>query len=139
MDLLALCHFLRGELRKVDAREQVRAFVGDAADEIFAASNQPDAALRRMGERIGALKRARALEPMDFRILDEQFSALAAMQAGCERIMGTNELLAGTHREFANARSHLGYRFAGVVKLLRVTRCHLTRLDHFIRHAGTDE
>jgi putative membrane protein len=89
MDSLALCHFLRGELRKVDAREQVRAFVGDAADDIFAASNQPDAALRRMGERIGALKRAGALEPMDFRILDERLSALAAMQAGCERIMGT--------------------------------------------------
>lgn len=89
MDALAFCHFLRGELRKVDAREQARDFVGDAAEAIFAASNQPDAAMRLMGQRIGALKRAGALEPMDFRILDERLSALSAMQAGCERIMGT--------------------------------------------------
>ncbi|MCV3239135.1 bestrophin family protein [Mesorhizobium sp. ZC-5] len=89
MDSLAFCHFLRGELRKVDAREQARGFVGDAAEAIFAASNQPDAAMRRMGQRIGALKRRGTLEPMDFRILDERLSALSAMQAGCERIMGT--------------------------------------------------
>lgn len=89
MDALAFCHFLRGELRKVDAREQARGFVGDAAEAIFAASNQPDAAVRRMGQRIGALKRGGTLEPMDFRILDERLAALSAMQAGCERIMGT--------------------------------------------------
>ena len=89
MDSLAFCHFLRGELRKVDARREARAFVGDDADTILAASNQPDALLRRMGQRIGALKRNGALEPMDFRILDERLSQLAAMQAGCERIMGT--------------------------------------------------
>jgi putative membrane protein len=89
MDALAFCHFRRGELRKVDAREQARGFVGDAAEAIFAASNQPDAAMRLMGQRIGALKRAGTLEPMDFRILDERLSALSAMQAGCERIMGT--------------------------------------------------
>lgn len=89
MDALAFCHFLRGELRNVDAREQARGFVGDAAEAIFAASNQPDAAMRLMGQRIGALKRAGTLEPMDFRILDERLSALSAMQAGCERIMGT--------------------------------------------------
>ena len=42
MDSLAFCHFLRGELRKVDARREARAFVGDDADTILAASNQPD-------------------------------------------------------------------------------------------------
>jgi putative membrane protein len=89
MDALAFCHFLRGELRKVDGREAARAFIADAADEISAASNQPDAALRRMGGRLGALKQAGALEPMDYRILDERLSAMAAVQAGCERITST--------------------------------------------------
>ncbi|GLS30107.1 hypothetical protein GCM10007937_18150 [Mesorhizobium albiziae] len=63
MDSLAFCHFLRGELRKVDARGEARAFVGNDVDAILAASNQPDALLRRMGQRIGALKRGGALEP----------------------------------------------------------------------------
>ncbi|ODT56483.1 MAG: hypothetical protein ABS59_00895 [Methylobacterium sp. SCN 67-24] len=89
MDALAFCHFLRGELRRVDTREAARPFVGDAVDEIHAATNRPDAVMRRMGQKIGALKRAGALEAMDYRILDERLSAIAALQAGCERIMGT--------------------------------------------------
>lgn len=89
MDALAFCHFLRGELRRVDTREAARPFVGDAVDEIHAAANQPDAVMRRMGQKIGALKRAGVLEAMDYRILDERLSAIAALQAGCERIMGT--------------------------------------------------
>jgi ion channel-forming bestrophin family protein len=89
MDSLAFCHFLRGELRKVDTRGDARVFIGDAVDRIATATNQPDAMLRRMGARLGALKRAGALEAMDFRILDERLSTMAALQAGCERIMGT--------------------------------------------------
>jgi putative membrane protein len=89
MDSLAFCHFLRGELRRVDTREAARPFVGDAADEIHAAANRPDATMRRMGARLGKLKRAKVLEAMDYRILDERLSAIAALQAGCERIMGT--------------------------------------------------
>ncbi len=89
MDALAFCHFLRGELRRVDTREAARPFVGDAVDEIHAATNRPDAVMRRMGQKIGALKRAGVLEAMDYRILDERLSAIAALQAGCERIMGT--------------------------------------------------
>lgn len=89
MDSLAFCHFLRGELRRIDTREAARPFVGNAVDEIFAATNRPDAVMRRMGGKIGALKQAKALEAMDYRILDERLSAIAALQAGCERIMGT--------------------------------------------------
>lgn len=89
MDALAFCHFLRGELRRIDTRDAARPFVGDAVEEIFAATNKPDAAMRRMGQKIGALKRSRELEAMDYRILDERLSAIAALQAGCERIMGT--------------------------------------------------
>lgn len=89
MDSLAFCHFLRGELRRVDTREAARPFVGDAVDEIHAATNKPDAVMRRMGARLGALKRAKVLEAMDYRILDERLAAMSALQAGCERIMGT--------------------------------------------------
>jgi len=89
MDSLAFCHFLRGELRRVDTREAARPFVGDAVDEIHAATNKPDAAMRRMGGKIGALKHTKVLEAMDYRILDERLSAISALQAGCERIMGT--------------------------------------------------
>lgn len=89
MDALAFCHFLRGELRRVDTREAARPFIGDAVDEIHAATNKPDATIRRMGTRLALLKRAKVLEAMDYRILDERLSAIAALQAGCERIMGT--------------------------------------------------
>ncbi|KQU74385.1 hypothetical protein ASC75_21720 [Aminobacter sp. DSM 101952] len=89
MDALAFCHFLRGELRRVDTRDAARPFIGDAVDEIHAAANKPDATIRRMGTRLAVLKRAKALEAMDYRILDERLSAIAALQAGCERIMGT--------------------------------------------------
>jgi putative membrane protein len=42
-----------------------------------------------MGLRIGRLKASRHLEAIDFRILDERLAALAALQAGCERIANT--------------------------------------------------
>jgi ion channel-forming bestrophin family protein len=42
-----------------------------------------------MGQRIGALKAAGRIEAMDYRILDERLSTLAALQAGCERIANT--------------------------------------------------
>ncbi|MCA0275134.1 MAG: hypothetical protein LCH86_03925 [Proteobacteria bacterium] len=89
MDSLAFCHFLRGELRRIDTRDAARPFIGDAVDEIHAATNRPDAVMRRMGGKLGALKRSGTLEAMDYRILDERLSAMAALQAGCERIMGT--------------------------------------------------
>lgn len=89
MESLAFCHFLRGELRRIDTRDAARPFIGNAVEEIFAASNRPDAVMRRMGQRIAVLKRSKALEAMDYRILDERLSTISALQAGCERIMGT--------------------------------------------------
>ncbi|MEP9397587.1 bestrophin family ion channel [Mesorhizobium sp. KR2-14] len=89
MDALAFCHFLRGELRKVDAVEEARAFIGAEADTVPAFTNRPDEMVRRMGRRIGALKREGRIEAMDFRILDERLASITALQAGCERIAGT--------------------------------------------------
>ena len=56
MDSMAFCHFLRGQLRKVDARPRHALLSVKTADKILAKhANQPDAMLRRMGQRIAAL------------------------------------------------------------------------------------
>lgn len=89
MEALAFCHFLRGQLRKVDAAPEARAFVGAEADGLCNVANKPDAMMRRMGRRLGALKAAGKIEAMDFRILDERLASITALQAGCERIAGT--------------------------------------------------
>jgi putative membrane protein len=89
MQAVAFCHLLRGELRNIDASPEVRKFVGTDIDRVLASSNKPDAIIRIMGRQIGALKGAGSIGPMDFRILDERLSSLAALQAGCERIAGT--------------------------------------------------
>jgi putative membrane protein len=86
---LAFCHLLRGQLRNIDAGAEARTFVEGSIDPVLASSNQPDAVVRTMGHRIGALKNAGSIGPMDFRILDERLCSLAAVQAGCERISGT--------------------------------------------------
>lgn len=89
MELLAFCHFLRGSLRNVDVTDQAREFIGDEADAARAAVNAPDALVRRIGARLAELKRAGAIGEIDFRILDERLSGVAAVQAGCERISTT--------------------------------------------------
>lgn len=89
MDCLAFCHFLRGQLRKVDGTEAARKFIGDEAAIVAGFSNRPDEAVRRMGRRAGRLRDSGELDAIGFRILDERLSAIAAVQAGCERIMGT--------------------------------------------------
>ena len=89
MEALAFCHLLRGQLRNVDASGEARVFIGDEVDRVLAATNRSDEMVRRMGRRIGALKAQGRIEAMDFRILDERLSGIAALQAGCERIAGT--------------------------------------------------
>ncbi|RJG43380.1 MULTISPECIES: bestrophin family ion channel [unclassified Mesorhizobium] len=89
MEALAFCHLLRGQLRNVDASGEARGFIGDELDGVLAASNKPDEMVRRMGRRFAALKAEGRIEAMDFRILDERLSGIAALQAGCERIAGT--------------------------------------------------
>jgi len=89
MESLAFCHYLRGALRAVDADPEARCFVGDAVDGFGKAVNRPDAVLRSMERRFAALRQTGRIETMDFRILDERISQMAALQAGCERISGT--------------------------------------------------
>ncbi len=89
MESLAFCHFLRGQLRNVDVTRDVAPYLPDDLDAISAHSNRADAVLRKMGQRIGMLKTSGAIDAMDFRILDERLSTLAALQAGCERIATT--------------------------------------------------
>ncbi len=89
MESLAFCHYLRGAVRAVDVDRESRRFVGADADLFAQAVNKPDAVLRSMARRLATLKRDRHLEGMDFRILDERLSGMAALQAGCERISST--------------------------------------------------
>jgi putative membrane protein len=89
MQAAGFCHLLRGHLRNIDASPEARRFIEADIDRVLGSSNKPDAVIRIMGERIGVLKRAGSIGPMDYRILDERLSSLAALQAGCERIAGT--------------------------------------------------
>jgi ion channel-forming bestrophin family protein len=89
MQAAGFCHFLRGQLRNIDASLEARKFVAGDIDRVLASANKPDAVIRIMGQRIGALRSGGSIGPMDFRILDERLSSLAAVQAGCERIAGT--------------------------------------------------
>jgi ion channel-forming bestrophin family protein len=89
MRALAFCHYLRGQLRNTDVAAQVAPFLGSDAAASAAYGNKADAVLRDMGRRIGRLRAAGHIEPMDYRILDERLSSLAALQAGCERIANT--------------------------------------------------
>jgi len=83
---LAFCHYLRGQLRGTDVESQAAPYL-DAP--LPAGGNRADAVLRSMGMRIGLLKQAGRIDPMDLRILDERLAALAGLQAGCERIANT--------------------------------------------------
>jgi ion channel-forming bestrophin family protein len=86
---VAFCHFLRGQLRDIDVSKEAATFLGGEFEAINAYANKGDAVLRRMGLRVGDLKRSGRIDAMDYRILDERLSTLAALQAGCERIANT--------------------------------------------------
>lgn len=89
MDALAFCHLLRGQLRGVDVMDKVEELIGREAGAGAAFANRPDEMVRRMGTRIAALRRGGAIDAIAYRILDERLAAIAAVQAGCERIAGT--------------------------------------------------
>jgi ion channel-forming bestrophin family protein len=89
MEALAFCHLLRGQLRKIDSREDARAFIHAEADAVANFANPADEMVRRMGRRANAQRRAGEIDPIGFRILDERLALLTAIQAGCERIAGT--------------------------------------------------
>jgi putative membrane protein len=86
---LAFCHYLRGQLRDTDVEREAAPFLDAGAVHADIRGNKADAVLRGMGATIGQLKAAGHIGPVDFRILDERLSALAALQAGCERIANT--------------------------------------------------
>src|SRR5690606_37159998 len=85
---LAFCHYLRGQVRGVDASAEAAPFLEDGRP-IGECSNRADAVLRRMGERVGALKAQGLIDGIDYRVLDERLASLAALHAGCERIANT--------------------------------------------------
>ncbi len=87
-EALAFCHYLRGQLRGVDASAQAAPFLEDGRP-VGECSNQADAVLRRMGERVGALKAQGLIDGIEYRVLDERLASLAALHAGCERIANT--------------------------------------------------
>jgi ion channel-forming bestrophin family protein len=89
MNSLAFCHALRGQLRKVDAKSEIKSFAGEYADTLGAVSNPADGLVRRMGSIAGKARKAGAVDSIGYRILDERLASLAAVQAGCERIAGT--------------------------------------------------
>ncbi|MER9332206.1 bestrophin family ion channel [Mesorhizobium sp. M0488] len=89
MEALAFCHFLRGQLRKIDSVEDARAFVATEAETAANFANPADEMVRRMGRRANARRQAGELDPIGFRILDERLASITAIQAGCERIAGT--------------------------------------------------
>jgi len=88
-ELLAFAHLLRGQLRRIDAGDDVRRLVGERAAGLLRAANPAERALRGLGGQLAAWKRTGALGAIEFQILDERLSGLAAVQAGCERIAGT--------------------------------------------------
>ena len=89
MEALAFCHFLRGQLRKIDSMKDARAFIAAEADTAANFANPADEMVRRMGRRANAQRRTSEVDPIGFRILDERLASLTAIQAGCERIAGT--------------------------------------------------
>ncbi|MGV3591509.1 MAG: bestrophin family protein [Gammaproteobacteria bacterium] len=89
MEALAFSHLLRGQLRGVNVDDEVAQYLGTERGHIVDYQNKCDAALRSMGRRLAVLKAAGTLDSMDYRILDERLSTLAAVQAGCERIANT--------------------------------------------------
>ena len=89
MEALAFCHFLRGQLRKIDSMKDARAFIEAEADTAANFANPADEMVRRMGRRANAQRRAGEVDPIGFRILDERLASITAIQAGCERIAGT--------------------------------------------------
>src|SRR5215831_2603168 len=42
MEALAFCHLLRGQLRRIDSKQDARAFIGDAVDQAAARTNPAD-------------------------------------------------------------------------------------------------
>ncbi|MGZ5180898.1 MAG: bestrophin family protein [Ramlibacter sp.] len=87
---IAFASALRHQLRGSDPLPDMqRLLAPDDAAGFAAARNGVDFLLRRNGEVLGALLRARRLEPQVAVAIDQTLSALAAAAAGCERLRNT--------------------------------------------------
>tara|TARA_R110002012_G_scaffold148015_3_gene306710 strand:- start:5099 stop:6004 length:906 start_codon:yes stop_codon:yes gene_type:complete len=87
---VAFAHLHRGFLRGADVQAQITDWVGDnQAKALLARTNPADAALRAMAERISQLAAQDGLSGFGQMRLSETLAALAAAQAGCERILTT--------------------------------------------------
>ena len=87
---VAFAHLHRGFLRSADVQAQITDWVGDnQAKALLARTNPADAALRAMAERISQLAAQDGLSGFGQIRLSETLAALAAAQAGCERILTT--------------------------------------------------
>ncbi|EDQ03317.1 hypothetical protein DSM14862_03962 (plasmid) [Sulfitobacter indolifex] len=87
---VAFAHLHRGFLRSADVQAQITDWVGDnQAKALLARTNPADAALRAMAERISHLAAQDGLSGFGQMRLSETLAALAAAQAGCERILTT--------------------------------------------------
>lgn len=87
---VAFSHLHRGFLRDVDVEAQVTQWVGaEQAARLQAQANPADAALRAIAERINTHAAHDGLTGFGQMRLSETLAALAAAQAGCERILTT--------------------------------------------------
>lgn len=87
---VGFAHLHRGFLRGADVQTEITAWVGDdQAKALLAQTNPADAALRAMAERISQFAAQGGVSGFGQMRLSETLAALAAAQAGCERILTT--------------------------------------------------
>ena len=87
---VGFAHLHRGFLRSADVQAEITGWVGDdQAKALLAQTNPADAALRTMAERISQLAAQGGVSGFGQMRFSETLAALAAAQAGCERILTT--------------------------------------------------
>ncbi|MBA3596972.1 MAG: bestrophin [Methylibium sp.] len=87
---IAFAHVLRQQLRGIEAPEELRPWLTDA--ELAAVANSrgaTDLLLRLSSRELGDCLRAGQIEPQIAAEVDKQFTGLAEVAAGCERIAST--------------------------------------------------
>jgi len=87
---LGFAHSLRGQLRNEDVQDDLKKWLTqEQIDAALAQQNRPDWYLQQAGKLLGDEFRQQRLDSMGLKLLDERLTALAAIQAGCERISST--------------------------------------------------
>ncbi|MED5389748.1 MAG: bestrophin family ion channel [Pseudomonadota bacterium] len=88
--LLGYAHALRGQLRQESVKEALLRWSDrDRVEQALSHHNVPDWFLRKLGDGLGDCYRRGQLDSVGLTLLDERVSALAAIQAGCERLAST--------------------------------------------------